>query len=150
MTDDALKTLILGDPEAKALADAGDDGGCALRVNAIAPKEPRETRHTFLSLAGLLGPGVATRLIRSLRAAVAGGDLLLDEVQWSLRNPPGVDVAHPATHGTVDALAGAEVANGLTQADADAIKALADFPATISTGDVSRVYSVFRPDGKVA
>lgn len=150
MTDEALKTLILGDPEAKALADSGDDGGCATRVNVIGPTVPRETRHTFLSLAAHVGPAVTERLIRSIRAAVAGGNLLLDEVQWSLRNAPGVDVAHPATHGTLDALVAAAVPNGLVQADAEGIEALGDFPDTVYAGDISRVYSIFRPEGKVA
>lgn len=153
MTDTELHDLILGDEATKALADNGNDYAAAKRASEIAPLEYHETRVTYLSLAAepTVGGDATKRLIKSIRT-LAAADYLLDEVQHSLRGA-GVDVAHASARGTLDTLAALTAAGtvpgGLTADDAAAIKTLGKRPPTITHHDVSRVWSVYRPNGMI-
>lgn len=48
-----LKQLIESDPQAKALAQIGDDAGCAKRCTEIAPMLPKELKLSFARLLSL-------------------------------------------------------------------------------------------------
>lgn len=150
MTDQELHDAIQANAEAKALADAGNDEGCAALIGPTLPKVLRETRVTYLGIMAEGGPALGARLITSVRAVVASGHVVLspvlDEVQHSLRDS-GVDIAHAATRSTLDTLASLQVPNGLTAEDAATIKAMAEYPQTIDPRQVSRAWATYRGQG---
>lgn len=144
MTTQQLHDLILADPEAKALADIGDDTRCAVRCSTIAPKMKKETRLSYIGIMNLLGPVIGARLITSVDAGAASGHPVLGPVLTEARivmRGEGVNITHPATIAQLDALVGLGVSNGLMADDAAAIKALAEFPQTITADQVSEAWA---------
>ncbi len=148
MTADELHDLMTGDPASKAHADAGRDQDAADALAAALPKVARETRMTTLAIAGALGPELAGRMTHTINVAVQAGNALLGEIQWSLRQG-GVDVGHPATWGTLDALVAVAVPGGLTAADAAAIKGLSLTAQVVTADQVSAAWVRYRPGGFV-
>ena len=153
MTDQELHDLIFADATAKAMADAGNDSGAAARATDIALKTLAESRQTYLSLAREVGMD-ATRRLKETMTTHGQSDVLIGEMEIRLRDQGGgVDVGHASTRTMLDqfaaATAGGSPGYTLTQADADAIKALGLQAPRITADDVSRVWLQYRPNGKV-
>jgi len=153
MTTQQLHDFIHANAEAKALADAGNDAGCAALISPSLPKVRRETRMSYLSIAAVLGPDPVRRLIHSVEGASAN-DVFLQKIKLRMEGNDGVDLAHPATRGMLDQFAAltenSTIPSGLTAADAAAIKALADQPQTVSADEVSAAWAVYRPEGRIS
>lgn len=151
MTTEELHDLILGDPAAKAMADAGNDAGAAARASEIAPPIAASARHTYLSLARSdngIGIDATRRLIVAIRAAAAA-DPLVDEVQYRLRGDTGVDVSDADVHAMLDAFVAANIPNGINADDAASIKSLSATRQSFIADQVSAAWLRYRPDGKV-
>lgn len=152
MTTQELHDAILANAEAKALADAGNDSGCAALISPLLPKVRRETRMTYIEVMNALGHALGARLITSVNAAAASGHPVLgpvlDEARHSLRGN-GVDLAHTDTRQMLDTLVARATLNGLTAADAAALKGLAEHPQVIDAGEVGKAWAQYRPGGIV-
>lgn len=112
MTDQQLHDAILADATAKALADAGNDSGCAARMAAILPPVvaslPTSQLLIWAASRGVLGKIVAGT--SSTNAGVASACLA---VQAAINGgAPALDLANPvisATGGLIDGLASAGI-----------------------------------------
>lgn len=149
MTTDQLHDLILSDPEAREMADLGNDEQAALRVSQIVEPVPSETRVTYLSLAAspTVGVEVVNRLIKTIKEASAG-NLLLGEIQYSMRDA-GVDIAHPASVEMLNQLAAVGAPGWINADDVLRITALGKHRPTISHSDVSRAWLRYRDHGRL-
>ena len=132
---------IAADSTALALANALNDCGCAAYCSANFAKVQTSIIHNYLGLAktGNVGTAVTRRLIVSILSASSSDPLVAAAHQALLDTSPtgGVDVGDSGTQAMLDSLASLNVANGLTTADATAIKALAMLPPVITAADIS-------------
>lgn len=142
-----LFELIQSDSQAAALAAAGNDAGCAVRCNEIAPKVLAETRLGYISIAAALGASVARRLIVSVNAIVSQDPLV--EAHKPYLVGVGIDVANADVRGMLDAFAASQVPGGMTEDDAAQIKAMAERSQNITANQVSAAMLSSRPDGKI-
>lgn len=135
-----LQHEIYNGPLAAELADmaiANDDNGIVAVLNdetrGTLIKERLCTAGTILSK---LGPEIGANVLDKLETAAAS----LPAVKWAMRliMTTGIDVGDPSTRAQLDALAQAGV---LTESEAEAIKAIAVFPASrgeiIGLGQIS-------------
>jgi hypothetical protein len=153
MTDDELHAAILADPEAKALADAGNDAGCAARLAAILPPTiGRRMVDASNILEAFPNPVEGLTVLGTIRAVAAGDSPLapaIKEVLPWLDTPgsPGLNVGSPSLRAMLDILAGI---GALTVDQVAAIKALAPTsPAVVTDGQVSAAWYRHRPGGLV-
>lgn len=144
MTPTELRNLIVSDATATALAEQGDDAGCAARCITIAPPTLVVSRHTYLSLARDVGTEVTRRLAETMDA-VAPTDALVKKVEQQL-NRDGIDVSHETVRTMLDGY-GSNAAMPLTSDDANAIKALAEAAPRITSSDIAQALAEFRSDG---
>jgi hypothetical protein len=143
--DSELLTAIDADAQAKAMADAGNDAGCAARVTAIAPP-----------VAGAVSPGDLLRwgAKSGVRATIEThvADPNVGAICLSVRDMLStgtipLDTANPDNL----LMLGALVAVGaMTPAQRDSLIALGAAPVFVSPADVSRVYAVRRTNGRVS
>lgn len=157
MTDADLLTAIDADTQAKALADAGDDAGCANRLRAVLPPVLVSRDVTERGVYQALGPAAAEAFLQGLEAVAAGdptaspprpgNPVVARALKWLEPAQGGLDVGSAATRAEIDQI----VAAGAITADSAAtVKALGEGPAPVSAADVSRVYLGRRPEGKVS
>lgn len=147
MTDQELHDLIFADATAKALADAGNDTAAAERVSEIAPKEPVSTLITERTVfAAFADPAEGETVLQSLEAAAQSNAVIARAIQWLKPGEGGLDIGHPSARAMLDSLQQAGV---LTASQVTTIKALGEQSPRITPDDVSRVWAVYRPDGKV-
>jgi hypothetical protein len=80
MTPQELKALIESDPQAKALAKAGNDYQCAIRCSEIAPKLPKQLKLSFAGLLSLYQHDTALgmAIIEKLRQVSAHNKLVAE------------------------------------------------------------------------
>jgi hypothetical protein len=147
VTDSQLAAAILADAPAKALADAGNDAGCAL---AIASTLPPTTIARFADGSTILSafgdPTAGYAAIQAIQAAAQSNPALAYILPWLSPGAPGINIGDPATVAMIGAL---EAAGVLTSAQAWTILAIAHVPATIDPGQVSRAWQTYRPGGLV-
>jgi hypothetical protein len=146
VSDSDLLAAVLADPQAAALAAAGNDAGCAARLAAVLPPVPDP------------GAMVTTRLILKAFADPADGAACLDAFKAAAQANPvyawvytflspsegGVDFGLPQTQAALDGLP------GLTAAQKATLKALGQRPARVTADDVSRALAPRRPNGRLA
>lgn len=138
MTDHELHDLINGDPAAKALADAGDDSGCAARVSAIAARVTVSTLITERTVfAAFTSPFQGEEVLQRLEIAALSNAVVARAIRWLKPGEGGLDIGHHSTRAMLDALQGAEV---LTAEQVMVIKALGEQPQAIHHLDVARVW----------
>jgi hypothetical protein len=147
MTDADLLSAIEADPTVKALADAGNDAGCAARLAAVLPPAVRSTYVNERAIfAAFPNPADAEAFMQGLEAVAAGqpnatppvpgNPIVKRALDWLAPNNGGVDVGNPAVRVMLDRMA---AGGAITTAAAATVKALAQSPASVSAADVSRV-----------
>jgi hypothetical protein len=141
MTDEELYDLIDGDPTAKAMAQAGNDSGCAVRCMAIATPEHQPTVLTERGFFKAATPTVAASILAKLTTYAAQGDTYSPIVgkflNWLTPANGGADFGDP----DVLSLAGALAQGGvITSNEYTVITMLSLQPPTITGSDVSRVW----------
>lgn len=143
MTDAEILSAINADSTAKALADVGNDDGCAKRLRDTL----RVRASSRISIAELQQVAFIRGLTKKIRgAATAGNDAALDAMDLFASQIPDLDLEEPQFKLTIQALI---AANLLTSDDIAAIEAIGLAPPNITAHDVSRVMLPARPDGVV-
>jgi hypothetical protein len=157
MIDQQLHDAIYADATAKALADAGNDAGCAARMQAILPPTLGpcyvNERGVF---AAIPDPTAAEAFMQGLEAVAAGNPsanppvapnpVIARALKWMATDSIGIDVSFASVRGMLDQLA---AAGALNAASVATIKALAQQPAVVTADDVSRVWAQYRPNGQI-
>lgn len=153
MTDQELLDTILNNPAAKALADAGDDGGCAALIAAQLP--PTLETPWLLTERGVIAsfPTLPEGLAVLGKVEAASQDVnnpyasfLVKVVEWLRPPSDGIDFGHPSCRIMLDLL---EATTVLTPGEVATLKATAERPAKVRADDVSRVYLSRRPGGVI-
>lgn len=151
MTDSELLAAIDADPQARALAGAGDDAGCAARLAAVLPPavvpDTRVSERTVM--AAFADPAEGEAVLQGFAAAADSDAVFRRVLAWLSPEKGGVDFGNPAARASLDRL-GAASPSVFTPARVAALKALAERPAAVSAGDVSRAYLPRRPAGRIA
>lgn len=148
MSPQELKSLIESDPQAKALAEAGNDYACAIRCSEISPLIRSSLILTERGLYNKLGPIVAETLLQKFEHYTGSYKTLVSRVlNWLRPSEGGSDFGDPAMIQFLSLL----LAEGLsiTQSEFDAISNLSLSHEVISSGQVSEAWSAYRPNGKV-
>ncbi len=123
MTPRELKALIESDPQAKALAEAGNDHDCAIRCSEIGPLIRSSLILTERGLYNKLGPMVAETLLQKFEHYTGSYKALVSRVlKWLRPSEGGSDFGDPAMIQFLSLL----LAEGLsiTQSEFDAINNL--------------------------
>jgi hypothetical protein len=158
MTDQELHDAIAADGQAKALADAGNDAGCAQRLSQILP--PTLVDH-WVDEPGIYAafpdPADGLAVMDGLNAAAAGNPSAVPPVPpnrvvaaalaWLQPQNNGVNLKNAAVRTMLDQLA---AAGAFQQRHADTLKALAQRPTVVDYNRISAVWLRYRPDGRVA
>ncbi len=154
MTDPQLHDAILADPTAKALALAGNDSGVAARMAAILPPAIVPTFATERKVYDALAPADALAVMQGLKAVAAGNPsatppvapnpVVAKTLEWMAPSEGGVDVGNASVRGMLDQLA---AAGALAPASVATLKALAQQPAAVDPGQVSRCLIPYRNGG---
>jgi hypothetical protein len=141
MTDAELYALIDGDPDAKAMAQAGNDSGCASRCMSIASPEHVPTVLTKRGFYKAATPAVAASIIAKLENYAAQNQtysLIVGEfLEWLVPANGGADFGDPDVLNLAGALAQGGV---ITSNEYTVITMLSLKPPTITGSDVSRVW----------
>lgn len=151
MTDNELHDAIAANPAAKALADAGDDAGCArLMADALPPTLVPCYLNERGIFATFVDPADAEAVMQGLEAA-AGSEsplapILKRAIVWLRPTNGGIDMGNPSTRVVLDAL---QAAGALTPEAVATLKATAETPAIVTADQVSAAWSRHRPEGKV-
>ena len=152
MTDADLLAAIVADPTSKALADAGNDSGCAA---AVAPLLPAILAPKLVTERGLFdafpNPADAEAILQGLAAVATANPpnpVVARTLRWLSPDLGGLDMGNPNVRGMIDQLA-AQVPTIFTAARVAILKAIPLVPQAVTAADVSRVYAVNRPNGKV-
>ena len=139
MTPPELLALIRSDAQASALADAGNDSGCAARCVVIASLARVPTVLTSRGLYKAIGPSVAETVLQKLLAYAnanqAYSKVIARFLGWMEPANEGADF------GDADLLnlAAALLAGGvLTQPEFDALNGISLKPPVITANDVSK------------
>lgn len=146
MTVDELHDAIIADPTAKALADAGNDAGCAAQMAAILPPV---VSSVYLNERGVFAvfadPTDAEAVMAALEAAAAGdpaavppippNPVLKRALTWLQPQNGGIDLGHPGVRAMLDQMA---AAGQIQPAAVATLKAQAERPPVVLAGDVSR------------
>ena len=157
MTDQEIHDAIAADVTAMALADAGNDVGCAERLRMSLPREIRPTLITERGVyAAFPDPAAAYAVMEGLKAVALGNPGAVPPIPpnpsfarvlgWMDPSQGGVDVGNPTVRGMLDQL---EAGGVIAPVANETIKKLAESPASVSTDDVSRAWSRYRPEGLV-
>lgn len=164
MTDQQLHDSILADPAAKALADAGDDAGCAARLATALPPALATTYVNERGIYAAFPDPTDALAVMSALADLAAGDAAADppipanpivarSLTWLEPNNGGIDVSNAAVRAMLDRMtapAGATPARGqIVPAQASTLKALAEWPASVDPAQVSRAWLRYRPNGQI-
>ena len=123
MTPRELKALIESDPQAKALAEAGNDHDCAIRCSEIGPLIRSSLILTERGLYNKLGPMVAETLLQKFEHYTGSYKALVSRVlKWLRPSEGGSNFGDPAMIQFLSLL----LAEGLsiTQSEFDAINNL--------------------------
>jgi len=138
MTPRELKALIESDPQAKALAEAGNDHDCAIRCSEIGPLIRSSLILTERGLYNRLGPMVAETLLQKFEHYTGSYKALVSRVlKWLRPSEGGSDFGDPAMIQFLSLL----LAEGLsiTQSEFDAINNLSLSNQTITPLEVEYV-----------
>jgi len=138
MTPRELKALIESDPQAKALAEAGNDHDCAIRCSEIGPLIRSSLILTERGLYNKLGPMVAETLLQKFEHYTGSYKALVSRVlKWLRPSEGGSDFGDPAMIQFLSLL----LAEGLsiTQSEFDAINNLSLSNQTITPLEVEYV-----------
>lgn len=147
MTDQQLHDLIIADSQAKAMADVGNDSGCAERCSVIAPKVRKQHRLTELGLYGELGVQVAEPILAKLEAYTGTYKAPVKRMlKWLQPGSQGLDFGDAQTLQFLGLL---QAEGTLTQPELVALDSLSLVPDTISHAQVSSAWAIYRQDGKV-
>ena len=149
MDGSLLLNAIIADPTAKALADAGNDAGCADRMVLILPLVPTTNLVTERGLyAAFPDPADAEAILAALSQIGQTNAVVARARAWLAPSEGGLDMGHPSTVAELAALASASPSI-FTPARMAVLTALGQAPARVSAEDVSRVYMIHRPNGLV-
>lgn len=138
MTPQELLALIQSDSQALALANAGNDSGCAQRCRAIAPKVHASKVLTERGLYQSLGATLAETILQKLEG-FAGANQSMSPViarvlKWLEPANEGVDFGAAQTLGLIDALYAGTL---FTETERNALVAMSLVEQTITASDVS-------------
>lgn len=149
MTDDELHDAIQADAAAKALADSGNDSGCATRMAAVLPPVLASYRITDRGIFAAFpdDPDAAEDFMAALEALAPTTPKVKRALAWLEPANGGVDLAFASVRSMLDQLASASVLDGPT---VSTLKALAERPAVVTASDVSRAWARHRPEGRIA
>jgi hypothetical protein len=147
VTDAELRTAIFADPAARALADAGNDAGCAARMAAVLPPAAvsRLIDETSFFRA-FADPTEAETVLQTLEAIGDQNPVVKRFLKFLGPGSYGLDMGNPMLRAMLDSMVGT---TPLTADQVAAVKALAEVPAVVSADDVSRAWSVYRAGGKI-
>lgn len=143
MTPDEIRSRILASEQLKALAREGRDGDIA-RDPAMAEATTVEYRLTSLGVLDLFGPVRGAAIMAGMRIAAQSNAVLAEIVPHM--DLGGVNVGHADAPTVFGLLVQAGIC---TQAEADAVLALAVRSIQPSVDEVSRALRQYRPLGKV-
>lgn len=147
MTDQQLHDLIIADTQAKAMADAGNDSGCAERCSVIAPKVRKQHRLTELGLYAELGVQVAEPILAKMEAYAGTYKAPVKRMlKWLQPGSQGLDFGDAQTLQFLGLLQAEGV---LTQPEFVALNEISLVPDTILPAQVSDAWAIYRPNGKV-
>lgn len=137
-----LKTLIMNDPEAKALAEAGAADACAARCRKIAPKIFNEYRATELTFfAAYANPADAEIVLQKIENAGKANPVIARIAKWLLPGAPGVDIGNEKTRQIL--LTSVEEGGvGLTAAETEELFNLAKVEPSITGADITTAMEV--------
>jgi hypothetical protein len=138
MTPQELKALIESDPQATALAEAGNDYACAIRCSKISPLIRSSLILTERGLYNKLGPIVAETLLQKFERYTGSYKTLVSRVlTWLRPSEGGSDFGDPSMIEFLSLL----LAEGLsiTQSEFDAISNLSLSHETITPLEVEYV-----------
>jgi hypothetical protein len=142
-----LRDTIDADSQALALATAGDRSGCAARVSSILPETITETYITERTIFDIFSADatLGEEFMQALEGVAAGdpsatpprpsNPIVARALKWMQPNNGGVNVGNIAVRNMIDSFASAGL---ITQSMADAVKSVAEQPATVTPEDIER------------
>jgi hypothetical protein len=144
MTDSEILQIIDANPGIKALADAGNDAGCAF---ALVPLLPTVTVSRSITLKEIMTafstPEAGWSVIARVKAATSSPSAppwLVSALAWldPATANAGLDFGQPIVRQQIQALGAAGV---LTAAEVATLLGLAEQPYPLKADDVSRIYA---------
>lgn len=143
ITIDELHDIINNNAEAKVLADAGNDAGCALAIQDDLPSEVvPESFFTELSiLSAFANPNDAEACLQKLEAVAESNAVLKRILKWIAPGAKGLDFGNTSVRGQLDALQAAGV---LTETECSTLKSLGERKISITANDVSLAWARYR------
>jgi hypothetical protein len=163
VTDAALASAILADAAAKALADAGNDAGCAASIGPTLPAVPAPipTSQLLIWVASRGVLAAADAAATNANAIVASACIALKCVLTG--GASSLDITNPTIAGTstTPGLLDVLTTSGILLANADTtgtdptpgskadLIAFGSVAQVIDSGQVSRVWQTYRPGGLV-
>ena len=144
MTDAEILAVIDANPAVKALADAGNDAGCAFALVPLLP--PVTVSRTVTAKDILTAFATATegwqvwQKVQAAAAAPGAPPYLATVVSWLSPATPfgGIDFGVPLVIAEIQALGMAGV---ITAAEVASLLALAQQPYPLTANDISRIYA---------
>ncbi len=150
MTSDELRTLILTNSDAKALAIDGRDEECAALIGPLMPWEPTSRKIGELGVLDLFpNPLEGEAAMQALESAAVSDSPLAAVVKRALKsmqpNAEGIDIGKANTRLMLDMLRDASV---FTEEQHATLKRAGERQVTVSTADVSAALLPLRKEGK--
>ena len=143
ITIDELHDIINSNVEAKALADSGNDAGCATAIKDDLPSEVvPESFFTELSiLSAFANPMDAEVCLQKLEAVAESNAILKRILKWIAPGAKGLDFGNASVRGQLDALQAAGV---LTETECSTLKSLGERKISITANEVSLAWARYR------
>lgn len=92
-----LKTLIAGDPQARAYAEAGNDESCAARCRSIAPPIIVSCKVADINIVGMYDdPADGEAVCQQIEAVAQANPIVKRALKWIVEtSSPGLDLGEP-------------------------------------------------------
>jgi hypothetical protein len=140
----------MADPEAKAMADAGNDIGCANRISEISA--PQVSQFTYVYDRGVIAafpdPAIGHSFLNGLAVVAEQNPVIGRVLKWLSPSEGGIDVGNAVVRSQLDYLATLGVP-GINADVVGTLKGLAETPVVIPVDQVSRVWLQYRPNGRI-
>ena len=147
MNAEELRNAILADAEAKAMADAGNDAGCAVRMQDVLPLVRVDATYTSKGLYRQLGATVTEPILKKLETYDGQiKDIVARAVSWLTPAEGGLNFGDQQTLAFLNIL---HAEGKLEDSELAALNALSLDKPMISANQVSEAWLIFRPDGKI-
>lgn len=143
ITSEDLRTIINNNLDAKTLADAGDDAGCASLIQSDMPWEINIGHFTGeLGILALFDDVVAGETcLQKLEGIAEANPIVKRILKWIAPNAPGIDFGDSRVRGMLQQFYAAEI---LTETELNTLLRGGEKQIIVSANDVSAAWSIYR------